>query len=191
VSAWSAYRRLGIQELKDIETAIDWLKQRPYVDADRIGMTGHSYGGFMTAFALTHSDRFACGIAGAPVTDWRNYDTIYTERYMLTPQENPEGYTTTSVVEAAEDLKGRLLIVHGAKDDNVSLRNTYQLIHNLQQAEKPFELMVYPESRHGIFSEHYTNLRLDFIRRTLGGGPRDRSSAEAAETAAAAAGEGR
>ncbi|QDV34248.1 DPP IV N-terminal domain-containing protein [Tautonia plasticadhaerens] len=186
VSAWSAYKRLGIQELEDIETAIDWLKERPYVDPDRIGMTGHSYGGFMTAFALTHSDRFACGIAGAPVTDWRNYDSIYTERYMLTPQENPEGYASTSVVGAAGDLHGRLLIVHGAKDDNVSLRNTYQLIHNLQQAGKPFELMVYPESRHGISSDHYADLRLDFIRRTLGGGPRDRSSAEEAEPAAAA-----
>jgi dipeptidyl aminopeptidase/acylaminoacyl peptidase len=187
VSAWSAYKRLGIQELEDIEAAIDWLVQRPYVDAERIGMTGHSYGGFMTAFALTHSDRFACGIAGAPVTDWRNYDTIYTERYMLTPQENPEGYASTSVVGAAGDLEGRLLIVHGAKDDNVSLRNTYQLIHKLQQSGKPFELMVYPESRHGISGEHYANLRLDFIRRTLGGGPRDGSSAEEDEPASPAA----
>ena len=191
VSAWSAYKRLGIQELEDIEAAIDWLEGRPYVDSDRIGMTGHSYGGFMTAFALTHSDRFACGIAGAPVTDWRNYDTIYTERYMLTPQENPEGYEATSVVEAAGDLHGRLLIVHGAKDDNVSLRNTYQLIHNLQEAGEPFELMVYPESRHGIYSDHYADLRLDFIRRTLGGGPKDRPSAGQPEDAAAGAGAGR
>ncbi|WP_169975975.1 DPP IV N-terminal domain-containing protein [Tautonia rosea] len=189
VSAWTAYKRLGIPELKDIETAVDWIKERPYVDPERIGMTGHSYGGFMTAFALTHSDRFASGIAGAPVTDWRNYDTIYTERYMLTPQENPVGYAETSVVEAAKNLKGRLLIAHGAKDDNVSLRNAYQLIHNLQQASQPFELMIYPEARHGIYGEHYANLRLEFIRRTLGGGPKDRST-EISEPVGAATGEG-
>ncbi|MEW4568135.1 DPP IV N-terminal domain-containing protein [Tautonia sp. JC769] len=190
VSAWTAYKRLGVPELEDIETAIDWIKERTYVDPDRIGMTGHSYGGFMTAYALTHSDRFAAGIAGAPVTDWRNYDTIYTERYMLTPQENPEGYAETSVVEAAKDLKGRLLIAHGAKDDNVSVRNAYQLIHNLQQAARPFELMIYPEARHGIYGEHYANLRLEFIRRTLGGGPKDRST-EAEAPVGATTGEGK
>ncbi|WP_152051406.1 DPP IV N-terminal domain-containing protein [Tautonia marina] len=190
VSAWTAYKRLGIPELKDIETAIDWIKERPYVDPNRIGMTGHSYGGFMTAFALTHSDRFTAGIAGAPVTDWRNYDTIYTERYMLTPQENREGYAETSVVEAAKNLKGRLLIAHGAKDDNVSVRNAYQLIHNLQQAAQPFELMIYPEARHGIYGDHYANLRLEFLRRTLGGGPKDRS-AQPSPAPGAEAGEGR
>ncbi len=175
VSAWSAYKQLGIQELADIETAIEWLSERPYVDTQRIGMTGHSYGGFMTSFVMTHSTKFAAGIAGAPVTDWRNYDTIYTERYMLTPQENPEGYAKTSVVEAAEDLHGKLMIVHGAKDDNVSLRNTYRLVEALQRANVDFELMIYPGSRHGIFSPHYRELRINFIRRTLGGGPRDHS----------------
>jgi len=176
VSAWTAYKRLGIPELEDIETAINWLKKKPYVDPERIGMTGHSYGGFMTAFALTHSDLFACGIAGAPVTDWRNYDTIYTERYMLTPQENPEGYEATSVVEAADDLHGRLLIVHGARDDNVSLRNTYRLIFALQGAGESFDLMIYPDARHGIPSPHYRALRLNFIREELGGGPRPAES---------------
>src|SRR5262249_28776052 len=87
VSAWSAYRQLGVQELKDIEEAIDWLCARyPCVDRGRIGMSGHSYGGFMTAYCLTHSKKFCAGIAGAPVTDWKNYDTIYTERYMNTPK---------------------------------------------------------------------------------------------------------
>jgi dipeptidyl-peptidase-4 len=109
---------------------------------------------------------------------------------MLTPQENPEGYAETSVVEAAKDLNGRLLIAHGAKDDNVSVRNAYQLIHNLQQADRPFELMIYPEARHGIYGRHYSNLRLEFIRRTLGGGPKDRS-AETAGPVGATAGEGR
>ncbi len=167
VSAWTAYKRLGHQELDDIKEAIEWLKEKPYVDGKRIGMTGHSYGGYMTAFALTHCDLFACGIAGAPVTDWHNYDTIYTERFMLTPQENPEGYAASSVIEAAGNLHGRLLIVHGAKDDNVSLRNTYQLVQKLQAARKDFELMIYPEARHGIPNPHYNQLRLDFIRRTL------------------------
>ena len=81
-----------MQELKDIETAIRWLLPRPYVDASRVGMSGHSYGGFLTAYGLTHSKLFAAGIAGAPVTDWHNYDSLYTERYMSTPQENADGY---------------------------------------------------------------------------------------------------
>jgi dipeptidyl aminopeptidase/acylaminoacyl peptidase len=169
VSAWTAYKKLGVQELRDIEDALGWLKKRPYVDGSRIGMEGHSYGGYLTAFCLTHSDLFAAGIAGAPVTDWRDYDSIYTERYMDTPQNNPEGYDASSVVKAADKLHGRLLILHGAIDDNVSVRNTMRLIHALQQANKEFELMIYPASRHGIFSPHYQNLKSDFIKRTIGG----------------------
>jgi dipeptidyl-peptidase-4 len=176
-SAWAGYRKLGLQELADIREAIAWLKTRPYVDGARIGMSGHSYGGFMTAFALTHSDLFAAGIAGAPVTDWHDYDSIYTERYMSTPQDNPDGYRATSVVEAAKNLHGRLLILHGVMDDNVSPRNSLKLIHALQQADKDFELMLYPPSRHGIFGPHYSRLMVEFIRRTLGG-PRDRARSE-------------
>ncbi len=166
-SAWTAYKKLGLRELEDIKDAIAWLKRRPYVDGDRIGMTGHSYGGYMTAFAMTHSDLFACGIAGAPVTDWRDYDSIYTERLMGLPQDNPDGYTGSSVVEAAKNLHGKLLIVHGAVDDNVSVRNTMRLVLALQAAEKDFELMIYPGSRHGITSPHYARLMIDFIRRNL------------------------
>ena len=168
-SAWTAYKRLGVQELEDIHDAISWLKQKPYVDPQRIGMSGHSYGGFMTAFAMTHSDLFAAGIAGAPVTDWRDYDTIYTERFMGLPQDNPSGYDTTSVVKAARNLHGKLLLVHGAIDDNVSLRNTMRLVAALQNANKDFELMIYPGARHGIMNDHYFRLQIDFIRRTLGG----------------------
>jgi dipeptidyl-peptidase 4 len=118
---------------------------------------------------MTHSDLFAAGIAGAPVTDWRDYDSIYTERYMGLPKDNPEGYNVSSVVRAAGKLHGRLLILHGAIDDNVSLRNTMRLVEALQDANKDFELMIYPSSRHRIFGSHYNKIQLDFIRRTLGG----------------------
>jgi dipeptidyl-peptidase 4 len=168
-SAWKAYKHLGVQELEDIKDAINWLKQKPYVDGSRIGMAGHSYGGYITSYAMTHSDLFAAGIAGAPVTDWRDYDSIYTERYMGLPQENPEGYNLSSVVKAAGKLHGKLLILHGAIDDNVSLRNTMRLVEALEGANKDFELMIYPSSRHGIRGPHYARVQLDFIRRTLGG----------------------
>lgn len=167
VSTWTAYRQLGVQELKDIDEAIAWLCRFPFVDSARIGMSGHSYGGFMTAYALTHSQRFAAGIAGAPVTDWHNYDTIYTERYMNTPQNNLEGFDKTSVVKAASHLHGRLLLLHGLIDDNVHVQNSVQLIQALQRASKDFEVMFYPTSRHGIFGRHYDRLIVDFIQRTL------------------------
>lgn len=166
-SAWAAYRQLGVQELKDIEEAIEWLKQRPYVDGERIGMSGYSYGGFMTAYTLTHSKLFAGGIAGAPPTDWRFYDSIYTERFMDTPQNNPEGYERTSVVKAAKDLHGQLLLVHGGIDDNVHLQNAFSLMEALQEADKPFQVMVYPQARHGVGGIHYDRLTVDFIRKVL------------------------
>ncbi|HJN07879.1 MAG TPA: DPP IV N-terminal domain-containing protein [Pirellulaceae bacterium] len=166
-STWTAYRQLGVPELKDLEDAVQWLCQKPYVDSSRVGMAGHSYGGFLTAYALTHSKRFAAGIAGAPVTDWRSYDTIYTERYMDTPQENPDGYKATSVVDAAKNLHGRLLILHGGRDDNVHLANTLQFVQALQSANKQFELMIYPPNRHGLYGRHYSELTVGFIRRTL------------------------
>lgn len=166
-NTWTAYRQLGVPELRDLEDAVDYLCALPYVDSRRIGMSGHSYGGFLTAYALTHSKRFAAGIAGAPVTDWRNYDTFYTERYMGTPQENPAGYQKSSVLAAAKNLHGRLLITHGARDDNVHPANTLQLVHELQRANKQFELMIYPNSRHGGFGAHYDRLMIDFIKRTM------------------------
>jgi dipeptidyl-peptidase-4 len=167
-STWTAYRQLGVQELADIETAVRWLTSSySCVDAARIGMTGHSYGGFLTAYALTHSKLFSAGVAGAPVTDWHNYDAFYTERYMNTPQENPEGYERTSVVKAASKLHGRLLLIHGIMDDNVHVQNTLQFVRALQKADKDFELMVYPNDRHGIRGQHYQRLVIDFMRRTL------------------------
>ncbi len=125
----------------------------------------------MTAYALTHSDRFKIGISGAPVTDWRLYDTIYTERYMGTPEENPEGYTSSSVIKAASNLKGKLLIIHGSMDDNVHMQNTLRLVYELQKAGKQFELMIYPRSRHGVQSSdqmyHMRRLMTDFIQENL------------------------
>jgi len=168
VSAWAAYKQLGVQETKDIETAIHWLTSHPWIDADRVGMSGHSYGGYITAYAMTHTNLFAAGIAGSPVTDWRDYDTIYTERYMQTPELNPAGYDAASVLVAAGNLHGRLLLVHGSRDDNVHVQHTLRLAKALQSANKPFEIMIYPDFHHGIWGQHYSDLKLDFIRRTLG-----------------------
>lgn len=145
-----SYRRLGETELRDIEDGLDWLLQKGLADPARIGIWGWSYGGYMAAYALTHSTRFRLGIAGAPVTDWRNYDTVYTERYMATPQDNADGYRRSSVVQAAADLHGELLLVHGTLDENVHLANTLQLAYALQEAGKQFRLMLYPRNRHGV-----------------------------------------
>ena len=150
VSAWTAYKRLGPGELADVEDGIAWLKKQPWVDGDRIGLYGWSYGGFLVSYALTHSTSFACGIAGGSVTDWANYDSIYTERFMLTPKNNPEGYKSTAVVPAAKNLSGRLFLIHGQIDDNVHPQNTMTLVHALQKARKPFDFMLYPKARHGV-----------------------------------------
>ncbi|MFM7150137.1 MAG: DPP IV N-terminal domain-containing protein [Gemmataceae bacterium] len=164
---WSAYKQLGVQELKDIETMMDWLTSHSWVDGSRIGMSGASYGGFITAFALTHSKRFAAGIADAAVTDWSLYDSIYTERYMNTPQVNKEGYEKTSVVRAAKNLHGKLLLIHGLMDDNVHAQNFIQLVDALQRAGKDFEIMFYPRARHGSGGPHHQKLTTDFMKRVL------------------------
>jgi dipeptidyl-peptidase-4 len=166
-STWTAYRQLGVQELKDIEAALTWLTKRYPVDPARIGMSGHSYGGYLTAYALTHSKLFAAGIASSPVTSWHNYDSIYTERYMGTPKDNPKGYEASSVVKAAKDLHGKLLIVHGMMDDNVHVQNAMELIDALQKADRDFEVMIYPLAQHGLGGKHYQRLQLDFMKRML------------------------
>ena len=171
VSTWPVYENFGASELRDIEDGLDWLAAQPYVDPDRIGIEGWSYGGFMVSYALTHSDRFAMGIAGGSVTDWRDYDTIYTERYMRTPQNNPEGYRRSAPRFAAADLSGALLLVHGTLDENVHMQNTLQFAYALQQAGKRFEMMLYPRSRHrlgGLDLElHRHTMMLDFVERHL------------------------
>jgi dipeptidyl-peptidase-4 len=147
------YRQFGVQELMDLEDAVSWLtKTYPDADGARVGIHGWSFGGFMTAFALTHSKMFRLGVAGAGVYDWRLYDTIYTERYMDTPQANAEGYKKTSCLEAAKDLHGHLVLVHGTMDDNVHFQNTVRFAYELQKADKQFDVMIYPKSRHGLGS---------------------------------------
>ncbi len=173
-SQWPVYGRLGELELQDLEDGVAWLKQQPYVDASRIVLSGWSYGGFMTAYALTHSTSWSAGIVGAPVTDWRDYDTIYTERLMKLPQNNPDGYRRTAPRFAADKLHGRMLLLHGTMDDNVHMQNSVQFAYELQKAGKPFEMMVYPKSRHGIGDpplEQRTcvSSMFDFVMRTIGG----------------------
>jgi dipeptidyl-peptidase-4 len=165
VSAWTCYLQLGVQELADLEAGLRWLGAQGYADLARVALCGYSYGGFMTSFALTHSTAFQLGIAGASPTDWRQYDSIYTERFMQTPANNPDGYQRTSVVAAAANLSGRLLLVHGLLDDNVHVQNTLQLVYALQQAGKPFDLMLYPGNRHGIRdnARHWLHTRLNYL----------------------------
>ncbi len=168
VSAWPSYRQLGAPELADIVETITWLKEaNPWIDGSRIGMSGFSFGGYITAYAMTHSDVFAAGIAGGSPTDWREYDTIYTERYMSTPQDNPEGYDKTSVIKAAKDLKGRLMLMHGLGDDNVHAANSWKLARAFQQAGVQFEMMMYPGFRHGIGGKHYRRFMYDWKVRVL------------------------
>jgi len=171
VSVDPLYRNFGELELRDLEDGVAWLKQQPYVDPDRIGIWGWSYGGYMTLYALTNSTAFSVGISGAPVTDWRNYDTIYTERYMAMPQNNERGYQVSSPVHSAADLHGDLLIIHGTMDDNVHMQQTIQMINALQDAGKSFEMMLYPRARHGVHKAshrlHLYETMTDFLRRHL------------------------
>ena len=166
--AWKAYKQLGVEETRDIEAVCNWINQQKWADGERIGMSGHSYGGYLTSYVMTHSTCIAAGISGSPVTDWNHYDTIYTERYMGLPDSNSRGYRRSSVVEAASGLHGRLLLVHGLRDDNVHPANTFHFVRLLQQAGKRFELMVYPRARHAIHDQHYNKLRYEFILESLG-----------------------
>ena len=158
------YMNLGQIELEDHVAAAKFVGAKPFVDAGRVGIFGHSYGGYMTCIAMLKApDVFHVGVAGAPVTDWRNYDSIYTERYMRRPQDNPEGYRLGSCMTFAKDLKGRLSIHHGAVDDNVHPGNTIQLVQELLKHNKDFDLMVYPEQQHGIRFRRYREARVEFF----------------------------
>ena len=165
------YRNLGKWEMHDYIAAVKWLRKKLFIDPDRIGITGGSYGGYATCMALTYAaDYFTHGIAHFSVTDWKLYDTVYTERYMDTPENNPEGYQFASVLTHIENYKGHLLITHGTMDDNVHLQNTIQLIDKLEDLNKDFELMIYPNARHGVGGKkrsHLTREELQFWFRNL------------------------
>ena len=149
--AQAAYHNFGPVQLEDQLTVVDAaLAKYPQLDAKRLGWWGWSWGGTFTLYAMTHSDRFRAGVSVAPVTDWRNYDSIYTERYMSLPADFPDGYKDMSVVNAAAKLHGRLLLVHGTGDDNVHMENSIQFIQALIEAEKPYDLQLYPRKTHSI-----------------------------------------
>jgi dipeptidyl-peptidase-4 len=142
---------LGENELSDQLAALKQvLQEYPQLDALRVGFWGWSYGGYFTLFTLEKTDQFKAGVAVAPVSDWRNYDSIYTERYMGLPSENEEGYRKSSPVNFVEDLHGKLLEAHGTSDDNVHVQNTIQMVNAFINASKQFELMLYPRKTHGI-----------------------------------------
>ncbi len=171
--AWEAklYRRFGKQELEDQKKGVDHLTGMGFVDPARIGMYGWSYGGYMTLYSLLNEpDLFAAGIAGAPVTNWHFYDTIYTERYLGLPEENEKGYKESSAITYAENLKAKLLLIHAFGDDNVLFQNSFQMATALQKAGKPFEMMIYPDKSHGVTGPQRTHLNAlmtDFFERTL------------------------
>jgi dipeptidyl-peptidase-4 len=172
-SQWPSYKNFGELELRDVEDGLAYLKKQPWVDATRVGIDGWSFGGFMVTYAMTHSTSFAMGIGGGNVTDWRLYDSIYTERFMLMPQNNPEGYARSSVLAAAKNLHGLPLLIHGVIDENVHAQNTLKLTYELQKAGKPFRLMMYEKSRHGVTDpdlvKHMRQMMFDFTLERLAG----------------------
>ena len=164
-------KHLGEAETPDLVAAARWLKKQTWVDPERVGVWGWSYGGWMTLNLMTRSQEFKAGIAVAPVTDWRYYDSKWTEGAMRTPQENPEGYESTSVIPLAKQLHGHLLIVYGSYDDNVHPYNELAYIDALVAAGKKFEMMTYPMRKHGITDEaatlHLYRLMLNFWKANL------------------------
>ncbi len=165
------HRNLGYWEMKDWITIVKWLIDNAGVDKEKVAISGFSYGGYMTCYALTYgADYFKYGLAGGSVTDWSLYDSHYTERFMDTPAENPEGYKTASVLTYVDQYKGLLRIYHGTMDDNVHMQNSMQLIKKLEEKKKHFEFMLYPGGRHGWPGNqqlHSTNENNLFIYKNL------------------------
>ena len=148
----ATYKNLGKYEIEDQIAAAQWVGSQSFVDAGRIGIFGWSFGGYMASLAMTKgADVFKVGIAVAPVTTWRYYDTIYTERYLQTPQENPQGYDENSPINFAGLMKGKYLLIHGTADDNVHYQNAVEMAEALIQKNKEFEFMTYPDKNHGIY----------------------------------------
>lgn len=165
------YRELGVKESADQIAAARYLATLPYVDGRRMAIWGWSFGGYNTLMALTGGDAFKVGIAVAPVTDWKFYDSVYTERYMRTPKENHEGYMASSALERAGNLKGKLLIITGSADDNVHPQNTYEFTEALVQKDIPFDMHVYTNRNHfingGNTSLHLYRKMVDYLKSNL------------------------
>ncbi|MGF1669579.1 MAG: S9 family peptidase, partial [Balneolaceae bacterium] len=166
------YKRLGELEAADQIEAAKYFADLKYVDSARIGIWGWSYGGLMSTLALAKGgDIFSAAIAVAPVTNWRYYDTIYTERYMQTPSENCEGYENNAPVNLASDIKGDYLLIHGTGDDNVHFQHTADMIDALVRNNVQFQTMIYPNRNHGISGGntrlHLYRLMTDFIFQKL------------------------
>lgn len=166
------YKQLGHFELLDQMAAAKWLGNQRYIDASRMGIWGWSYGGYMSSLGITKgADLFKAAIAVAPVTTWRYYNTIYTERYMRTPQENAAGYDDNSPINFTEQLKGNYLLIHGTADDNVHVQNAMQMSLSLIEKNKPFQQFMYPDRDHGIFGGktrlHLYTLMTKFIEENL------------------------
>lgn len=161
----------GTTELGDLLDAVKWLKSRPWIDGDRVGIWGWSGGGSYTLAAMTRSKEFRAGVAVAAVSDWRYYDTIWTEALMKRPRDNPEGYERTSHASRAKDLHGRLLLVHGSYDDNVHVQNAWRFADELIDAGILFDMMIYPMRKHGIKDDeaqrHLYATMLEFWERNL------------------------
>lgn len=175
----ATYLKLGQVDLDDQVAAVRHLARRPYVDGERVGITGHSYGGYMAALAvMKHPDVFKAAVAASAVTDWRQYDTIYTERFMRTPAENEAGYDEGSCLNWVDRYRDGLLLLHGMVDDNVHPTNVFQLAHALQEAGKPFEMMLFPNAGHGVGGSFASGVTWGFLIERLGATP---ASVEAAE----------
>jgi dipeptidyl-peptidase-4 len=150
------HRRLGKWEIADYSSAVSYLRALPFIDGGKIGITGGSYGGYVAALALAAAPEFfSCGIAEFGVMDWALYDSVYTERYMDLPAENPEGYKQGSVLAHAATYRGGLRLTHGSMDDNVHMQNTLQFLNAILDLGKTAELMVYPGERHGVRGRKY------------------------------------
>jgi dipeptidyl-peptidase-4 len=168
----STYLQLGKLETEDMISSAKYLGGLDYVDDKRIGMQGWSFGGYLTSSCMTKgAEHFKMGIAVAPVTNWRYYDTIYTERFMRTPQENESGYDDNSPINHVDKLEGPYLLVHGSADDNVHYQNTMEMINALVAANKDFDLFIYPDKNHGIYGGttrmHLYNKMTAFILENL------------------------
>jgi len=159
---------MGRQELADQLAGVAYLRTLPYVDASRLAIWGWSYGGYMTLYSLLNAPGvFRAGVAVAPVTDWHDYDTIYTERYMGRPADNEKGYTDSAPLKKASELKAPLLLVHGSSDDNVHLQNSVQILDAFVKAGRPIEFMLYPRKSHGIMGKEARTHLFEKITRFL------------------------